>query len=213
MDDFTRGVFADTSFQDLIERAKNQSESAPEILRRTVYLYYLSRYHLSVYETIFSEMPNQVLNEYRNGLDHLMRFLSAGGDLSEDDRHRNLDKMEGHMQRALLDLCKHYAYRASNWADEFEKDSGGMKILSLVSEGQFARKWRERRQVIHTAFVKAKMGDSHLVEDNQDSDDIVELYIAIAHECHQLMQSGEENRANIAQAGRLDSPPSNGWGG
>lgn len=199
MDD-SRGDIAGTSFENLIEKAKNQSELVPESLRRTVYLYYLSRYLLSLYEVTFSEIPDQVLNEYRNGLDHLMRFLSSGDDISQDDKHRNLSKMEGHMQRALLDLCKHYAYGTENWVDEFEKSWGGMEVLSLVSNGEFVRKWGEMRQFIHDPFMAAKTEDSYLGEDASSNNDIVEQYLSVAKECRQLRKFGESNRGNIAQA-------------
>lgn len=207
-EEFTRGVFADTSFQSLIKDAETESESAPETLRRTVYLYYLSRYQLSIYEASFSKMLGQVLNEYRNGLDHLMRFLSGGSeDISKDDQHGNLKKMEGHMQRALLDLCKSYTYKVTDWADAFEEDCGGMRILALVDEGRFAGEWADKRKSIHTAFMKSKIGDSRLGANDSDNNDIVLLYLSVAYESYQLMQSGEENRVAIALAGRNDFSP------
>lgn len=204
-EEFTRGVFADTSFKNLIKKAENQSESVPEILRRTVYLYYLSRYQLSLHEASFTSTFGQVLNEYRNGLDHLMRFLSGGSeDISKDDQHGNLKKMEGHMQRALLDLCKNYTYKVADWADAFEKDSGGMRILALVDGGEFAREWADKRKSIHAAFMKAKVADSHLGANDSDNNDIVLLYLSVAHESYQLMQSGQENKGDIDIAGRND---------
>lgn len=201
MDD-SRGDIAGTSFENLIEKARNQSEPAPRPLQRTVYLYYLSRYLLSLYEATFSEIPDQVLNEYRNGLDHLMRFLSSGDDISQDDKHRNLSKMEGHMQRALLDLCKHYSYSMENWVVEFERDCGGMEVLSLISNGEFVRKWGEMRQAIHDPFMTAKTEDSYLGEDASSNDDIVKQYLSVAEACRQLRKFGESNRGHVAPAMR-----------
>lgn len=197
MDNSGGGMFDVASFQDITKSAESQSRSAPGGLRRTVYLYYLSRYYLSLYEATFSKMPNQVLNEYRNGLDHLMRFLSGDGDMSEDDKHRNLSKMEGHMQRALLDLCKHYVYGVSDWADKFEEDNGGLMGLSSIFGGEFAREWGEKRKGTDIAFMKARIAEFSLGEDDL-ADDIVKRYLSVAHESHRLMQSGDANKRNIA---------------
>lgn len=232
-DDFTKKMLAkvspkDISFEDIIKKAENRAKSAPEGLRRTAYLYYLSEHYLLLYEAIFLDKPDfkpdQVFNEYRNGLSCLIYFLSGGDDVSQEQRNRRQSDVEGHIQRALLDLCKCYAYSTRTWANEFEEKNGGMRGLALVSDDysdgdsdmhpdgysegysvvKFVYKWVQMRQDISTALVNAKTGDSRLGKDNPANDNIVKLYLDVAYKCYQLVQLGEKNRGKIAIEGRSD---------
>lgn len=232
-DDFTKKMLEDVSLEDvsfegIIKKAANRAKSAPEGLTRTAYLYYLSEHYLLLYEAIFLDKPDfkpdQVFSEYRNGLSCLIHFLSSGGDVSKEQRNRRQSDVEGHMQRALLDLCKCYAYSTRTWADKFEKDNGGMTGLALVSDdysdgdsnmhpdgypegysgGRFVHKWVQRRQDIYTASMNAKARDFRLGKDNPANDDIVKLYLHVAYKCYQLVRIGEENRGKIAIERRLD---------
>lgn len=185
--------------RDLRERAREQAKSASAPLRRCVYLYYFARYLVSLYESVFSEMPGQILNEFRNGLDHAMRYFSSGGDLQADDGHRNLQKMEGHLQRAVLDACKYLSYDYSEWAARFEKKHGA-GVLALVSNGEFWEELQRGKEEAESSFEKAKLADAGLGEDSAQNDDVVEFYVDAAHRWHEIRALCERNSANIARA-------------
>ena len=183
----------------LSERARQQAQAAPQPLRRSVYLYYLSRYLFSLYEAAFGSMPRQILNEYRNGLDHLMRFLSSGGALDNDDEHRNLHKMHGHLQRAVLDACKYHAYKTKEWLGEFEEKHGA-GVLALVSDGKFWEQLQHGKKDAERAVEHAKLSDSALGERLEQNDDVVGAYLNAAHLWHGIRALCLDNAANIARA-------------
>lgn len=166
--------------RELSKRAKEQGEKAPAPLRQSVCLYYISRYLFSLYEIAFTEMPANALNEYRNGLDHFMRFLSSGGSLDADDEHGNLHKMQGHFQRAALDMCKEYAYGAEEWVRRFESQHGS-DVLALVSDGAFWEEMQRDKQKAERAFEEAKLSDAALGEHPRKNDDVVDAYLNAAH--------------------------------
>lgn len=200
MDDLTEEASAKISFEGLIEGAEDQAKSVPVPFRRTVYLYYLSRYPLSFYRISFGEIPGEVLEDYCYGLDHLMRFLCSSVDVSEDGRHPNVSKMEEYMQHALRGICKDYEVETKRWADKLEKKYG-MAVLSLVSDGKFAREWGEMRQAIRVSVREAGRKDSPLGEGASSVDnEIMRLYLLVAYNCRQLVQLGENNQANIDRA-------------
>lgn len=202
MDDLTEEASAKISFERLIKGAEDQAKSVPEIWQQTVYLYYLSRYPLSFYRISFGEIPGEVLEDYRYGLDHLMRFLCRPVEMSEDSRYPNVSKMEEYMQRALRGICKDYEAETEYWAEELEKKYG-MAVLSSVSDGKFAREWGEMKQAIRVSAREARSKDSPLGEGASSVDNkIMELYLLVAYNCHQLVQLGENNQANIDLAER-----------
>ena len=170
--------------REVFERARGHANKAPAPLRQSLYLYYISRYQVSLYETAFGAMPRQLLNEYRSGLDHFMRFLSSGNPLDNDDEHHNLHKMERHLQRAVLDICKYHAYkmgRKGGWLDEFESEHGGPAVLGLVSDGEFCEELQCARARAERALAEAKLSDDALGEDLGQNDRVVGAYMDAAY--------------------------------
>ncbi len=144
-------------------------------------------------------MPGQILNEYRNGLDHFMRFLSNGGVLENDDSHRNLHKMQGHLQRAALDACKCYAYQAAKWVDDFEKKhSAG--VLALVSNGGFWDALQRGKKDAERALEEAKFSDTALGEQAADNDSVIDAYLKTADLWRGVRALCVDNAGNIARA-------------
>ena len=144
-------------------------------------------------------MPRQILNEYRNGLDHLMRLLSDGGALEKDDKNRNLHKMEGHLQRAVLDACKYHAYATQQWIDDFEKqhDAG---VLAVVSDGSFGDALQNGKKDAERAMEEAKFSDTALGEHSADNDSVINAYLQTAHLWRGVRALCVDNAGNIARA-------------
>ena len=144
-------------------------------------------------------MPRQILNEYRNGLDHFMRFLSGGGAFEKDDSHRNLHKVQGHLQRAVLDVCKYHAISTAQWVAEFEsKHSTG--VLDLVSDGKFWRELQHGKKEAERAFEEAKFSDTALGEHSAGNDGVIDAYLKTAHLWRGVRTLCVDNADNIARA-------------
>ncbi|MBE0491312.1 MAG: hypothetical protein IBX44_03560 [Sulfurospirillum sp.] len=84
---------------ELLQKAGEQSNKVEEKYKQSIFLYFIARYFVSVHEAKFGTIPIQVWNEYRNALDHFFRNLT-----NNDPAH--IGKMEGHIQRAVLDILK-----------------------------------------------------------------------------------------------------------
>ena len=78
-------------------------------LQHSTRLYLYTRYFVVVFESRYGAIPIQVWNEYRNALDHFFRFQLDGG-ASEAQDH--MQKMDGHLQRAALDILKIFCHNA-----------------------------------------------------------------------------------------------------
>ena len=131
------GVSLDKEFfpktvDQLVEYASATSADTPEEFRRSAYLYYIARLMVALYEALLSKLPIQVWNEYRNSMDHFMRYITNPTDENKD----HLSKMEGHIQRAVLDVCKYFCIGMKEKTDStIRKD--GMECLRLVDNGSF----------------------------------------------------------------------------
>lgn len=102
----------------ILNRARTYSSSVPKEfsnLKEIVELYFIVKQSVIFYDAKVNSLPTQVFNELRNALDHFIRsliLLDENGNVSEDESRRapyiesQLLKMQGHLQRALLDITK-----------------------------------------------------------------------------------------------------------
>ena len=207
------------SFAELREKAKKQANKAPPEFQRSIELYYMARYLVAVFEARNHAIPIQVWNEYRNGLDHLFRHLTLGGSVTHEqgpgparspDDH--LKKLQGHMQRALLDIMKFACHKESIWV---EAQKYSPEVLCLVKDGLFSQELWLRRETAERLFIKAKSVDTNLGENAKYNDEVLEKYVeaVFAHErardyitehmpaiSHAVME-----HARIANLGRVDA--------
>lgn len=155
--------------EDLIKKAEEQALKVEENYRHSVYLYFIARYFVSVHEAKFGTIPIQVWNEYRNALDHFFRHLT-----NTKDSH--IYKMEGHLQRAVLDILKIYSHmvqtEVNKLKEEFDSD-----ILNLVDNGSFLTKLIKDIKDSEDLFIEAKIKDNSLGEDAQTNKEIVGYYL------------------------------------
>ncbi|MBK6639240.1 MAG: hypothetical protein IPG34_17235 [Rhodocyclaceae bacterium] len=76
-------------------------------LKDGVNVYFLTKQVIALYEAQINYLPLQVYNEMRNALDHYMRAITFSGLTQPNERRRHhINKMTGHLQRALLDVIK-----------------------------------------------------------------------------------------------------------
>lgn len=91
---------------ELLQAAELTSAGAEKSYCHAAYLYFIARFMVAVYEARMGRLPIQVWNEYRNALDHFMRFVTN----PVDENTAQLSRMEGHIQRAVLDICKFFCH-------------------------------------------------------------------------------------------------------
>lgn len=145
--------------------------SSPE-LQQVVYLYFLARYLVVIFETSFARLPIQVWNEYRNALDHYVRHLTQ----QPTDTTDHIRKLEGHVQRAVLDVSKLLCHK------KYERLSGKVaaesrEALRFVDNGDFVTNLENQLERALKEFEMAKMQDLSLGDDAKNNREILGQYL------------------------------------
>lgn len=187
------------STSELLSKAKSQSNKLSDDnseYKRTVELYYIVRYFVVLYESTASKLPIQVWNEYRNALDHFARHLTLTDDISKEDQHQHLQKMEGHIQRAVLDiskfLCLHYI--------DFYSNIKNKDALSLATDGRLLNDIEAIYIKSRDKFKNAKMLDSDLGEDANVNTGVLKDYCDAVFSYKQIEDLYNQNLQKITQA-------------
>lgn len=154
---------------ELLLEAKKQANKVEEKLSQSVYLYFVTRYFVSIFEARFGEISIQVWNEYRNALDHYFRHLTQA-------ETKNLSKMEAHLQRAALDIMKFYCHKSQDKLNE-EKNNYKKEVLALVDNGNFYPTLLKGIHTSESLFMEAKAFDSTLGEDAKTNENILDKYM------------------------------------
>lgn len=161
----------------LEEDARAMAQLAPKEFAQTVYLYYIARYLVVVYEVSYGQIPIQVWNEHRNAFDHYIRHIAK---LSTDATD-HCRKIEGHIQRAVLDISKIYCHDTEDMLNSsvavLHKPS-----LALVDNGTFLDTVQSAFDLAKDAFIKAKTLDIALGDDARHNSAIISKYLdAVYH--------------------------------
>ncbi len=179
---------------ELESAATEVSKRAPENYRHSVFLYFIARYLVAVFEAKFAELPMQVWNEYRNALDHFFRYIT-----SYDRGDRHLAKFEGHIQRAVLDISKIICHMsAERFNSGLEKEN--TEALRLVNDGDFYSKLLDRIRKAEGSFIQAKVTDGELGEDRGVNKQVLGLYLDACFNYFQLEDFLSDNRVKIDKA-------------
>jgi len=197
-------MFNISTKEELVARAKAQSDLAPEAYRSIVELYYFARYFVSLYEARYHQLPIQVWNEYRNSLDHFVRHLTKSGLPPESERENcridgHLRLMKGHIQRAALDILKFNCHETDRWFLR-QANSDEENVLSGVNDGMFLRTFYELHKSAQEAFFRAKAEDSSLGENAKYNKEVISRYVDAAFKYEALRDHYENNLGNIAEA-------------
>lgn len=142
------------SYSDLIESAQIIAEQSPAQYKGIVSAYYLSRFFLAKFESIAHSLPIQVMNEYRNSLDHVIRSFTA----NEDKEVMQLRKAEGHILRALGDSVKLTCHELGQQIER-QLSLHSARSLSLIDNGQFLAEVRSKQHRAEKLFEQAKILD------------------------------------------------------
>jgi len=125
--------------------------------RDFVYCHYLTKHYTAVFESYFETIPPiQIFNESRMALDHIVRA-------KEKDSTENMGKAADHALRALLDILKLNCVGLRRKILKEHKKYPS-RVLGLVSNGDYIKKFAELQNKAEAYMFKAKRGDYNLDE-------------------------------------------------
>lgn len=133
-----------------------------EKLKEATYLYFLIKITSASYEAKTKYLPLQVYNEMRNALDHYFRAITS----VEEKKSSHIKKMEGHLQRAFLDITKLTCAATMESIDKTHSRIGD-KAIHLVGNGDYIKKMTELRMQAENALIIAKQNEYSLGGDNE----------------------------------------------
>jgi len=165
---------------DLITAAQEQANKVKPEFQHSTYVYFITRYFVSAFESRYDSIPIQVWNEYRNALDHFFRHLTETGAEKtsghETSKTKQLLKMEGHLQRAALDIMKIYCHKAKDSINEL-RTSYKPEIIQLVDNGEFHSFLITETHRAEGLFEEAKVCDQVLGETSHTDKDVINKYL------------------------------------
>lgn len=189
---------------DLIEAADHISNQAPKELKSSVYYYFTARYLVAVYEAIHGEIPIQVWNEYRNALDHYFRSITSR---NEQSRIKQIDRMERHLQRAVLDIGKLLCHKSSDRLTH-ALNSENISILNKLDDGNFLKDILQKQNTAQKLFIESKISDVHLGHDVDIDKHLIEKYLHSAFAFLNITSDFNHRRADIAALKNSDQSDS-----
>lgn len=180
---------------ELSNAASVVSQTAEVSYQDSAYLYFIARYMVGLHEATIGTIPIQVWNEFRSALDHHMRYLT----LVDKSNHSQIVKMEGHLQRAVLDVCKLFIHRT------FEALEAGIvtdtvDLLRMVNGGRFYESIRTGIDNAKEHFAKVKTCDATLGNERGADKQIVAQYLNVAFEVWNLSLTYSNARHDIEVA-------------
>lgn len=179
----------------LEEDASAIANLAPSEYIQTTYLYYIARYLVVVYEVSFGQIPIQVWNEYRNAFDHHVRHITK----NSNDTTNHVKKIEGHIQRAVLDISKMFCHDTEDMLNSaiavLHKPS-----LILIDNGAFLSNIENHFDKAKEAFIKAKVLDLTLGDDARHNSSIISLYLDAVYCYIDIQHTLRDRRIDISDA-------------
>ncbi|MEJ1489152.1 MAG: hypothetical protein RPU72_12470 [Candidatus Sedimenticola sp. (ex Thyasira tokunagai)] len=124
-----------------------------------------------------------------------MRYLTQ----LDQENIKQIQRMEGHLQRAILDVCKLYTHRLiDNIEERIGKDS--IEILRMVDSGRFYETIRTGVDDLSEAFAVTKTYDRDLGNEREVDDSIVGKYLEVSFMAWQLALTYRRARHDIEVA-------------
>lgn len=164
-------------------------------LNRLVYLHFIARYLIVIYEAQFVAIPMQVWNELRNAFDHNIRSLTS----NELDSISHIKKAEGHIQRAILDCCK-ILCRDSQLAFENLLKTHEKSALLLIDNGHFYPKLTKKFETSKRIFLKAKISDSQLGDQAKENNNVLANYLDAFYSYSETISYMQQKSTEIESA-------------
>lgn len=166
-------------------------------LSEAVYLYFLTKQTVAIYEAKINYIPLQIYNELRNSLDHYCRAIINVHGTPEDNikrRESHVHKMVGHLQRALFDVIK---LTCAAVVEKIEKTHRqiGEKSISVVSNGDYYKEITQRLATAEQLYAEAKICEHSI--GNGDENVVRDKYLRALSAHLQAQEYQNENLANL----------------
>jgi len=171
------------------------AQTAEEYYQGSAYVYFIARYMVGLHEATMGTIPIQVWNEFRSALDHHMRYLT----LNDKSDHSHLVKMEGHLQRAVLDVCKLFTHRTFEALEE-KLVSDTVDLLRMVNGGRLYESLRTGIDSAKEHFAKVKTCDVVLGNERGADKQIVNQYLDVVFEVWNIFLIYSQARHDIEVA-------------
>lgn len=139
-------------------------------LANAVKMYFLAKQAIIYYDARVSSIPVQVFNELRNALDHFMRsliYIDNGNPDRSEYRSGHIKKMEGHLQRAFLDVSKLACAQISDQIESIHRKFGD-KAIENADDGKYIRDISAICSVAEYQYIEAKEFESRLGGESDD---------------------------------------------
>ena len=187
--------FLPHTVDDLIKYADRIASGTPDEYKPSAFLYYIARIMVAIFEAIIGQLPIQVWNEYRNALDHFMRYIADQNNAT--DKHSS--KMEGHIQRAVLDVCKYFCIGMQEKINKFIENDG-IDCLRMVNNGEFYKEIQVSLATAEELFTIAKTSDSQLGSYFDVNKEVIIKYLKPCFVYLEIQRLYVSNRTNIETA-------------
>ena len=160
-------------------------------LKEAVYLYFLTKQAASIYEAKIQYLPLQVYNEMRNALDHYFRAVIS---TDASSRASHIRKVEGHLQRAFLDITKLTCAESMEIINRTHARIGEPG-LSLANNGEYIKNFTDLKVNAEETLITAKLNEYSLGDGGEAS--VRDTYIE-ALSAHNLAYSfHKKNLGNL----------------
>lgn len=181
--------------EELTNAADIVSRTAESRYQGSAYMYYIARYMVGLHEATIGTIPIQVWNEFRSALDHHMRYLT----LPNTSDNSQILKMEGHLQRAVLDVCKLFTHRTLDGIEDYI-NTDTVDLLRMVDSGRFYETLRTGLDQAKEHFAKVKTCDAVLGNERGTDKQVVTQYLNVAFEVWNLASVYSQARHDIEVA-------------
>ena len=187
------GEFSFKDRQSLCAAADRFAAQTPEnIYKQSARLHYIARYMIAVHEADLGKLPLQVWNEYRSAFDHFMRYTTSGQ--TQDKNH--IYKMEGHLQRAVLDASKLVCL---NFFEKVETEFSewGTDVIDIFDGGTLGRTIRQNLTEARDLFIEAKMSDNHLGDNPNHNNSVINKFLDCYFKLDQTLRIIDEHDSSV----------------
>lgn len=168
-----------SKFKSLPEEASKSILLDDSEFKHAIYLYFLTKQVIAIYESKIERIPLQIYNEMRNALDHYFRSILIIEDNEEEQkkyRDKNIKRLEGHIQRALLDVVK-LTCAAIIDNVRFKNKKFGEKAIMLVNHGEFYKELASLIKEAELSLVDAKYSEYIIGRNNKQDLDSTDKYL------------------------------------
>lgn len=160
--------------------------------KQATFLFFCLKQVISWYEVENNILPIQLYNEIRNAFDHFIRGL-----VTNEKEH--IIKLEGHLQRGILDACKMICNFYKKKIIQVHKRIP-KKAFHIISNGDYLKEFYTKETTSDYLYETARYNECLIGNDNNTNKDILEMYMKALISYRDLYEYQNKNKGNIFKA-------------